>query len=98
MTLTFCLCRAQALPLVDAPGVAPVALGLLYHLSVDDKARHMFVFGGAAAPLADMLMRSQVSWLLCGGALPYGQALARHCAGGPGCCARHCTACCMLAG
>jgi hypothetical protein len=50
----------QALPLVEAPGVAPVALGLLYHLSVDDKARHMFVYAGAAVPLADMLMRAQV--------------------------------------
>ena len=40
--------------------MAPVALGLLYHLSVDDKARHMFVYAGAAVPLADMLIRAQV--------------------------------------
>ena len=57
MHATACL---QSVELMLVPRFQPVVLGLLYHISMDDKYKSMFTYTDAVHKMADMLLRVQV--------------------------------------
>ena len=53
-TILLCL---QAVQLVRAATFQQVALGLLYHISQDDRHKSMFIYTDAVTVILDLLMR-----------------------------------------
>lgn len=50
----------QAVELMSVPRFQPVVLGLLYHISMEDKYKSLFTFTDCLNRMYDMLMRVQV--------------------------------------
>lgn len=51
----------QSVELMGVPRFQPVVLGLLYHVSMDDKYKSLFTFTDAIPKMYEMLMRVTVS-------------------------------------
>ncbi len=65
MCVCVCVCVCpQAVDLMMAPRFQPVVLGLMYHLSMDDKFKSLFTYTECIPRVYEMLIRVQVSqWL-----------------------------------
>lgn len=52
--------KAQAVDLMSVPRFQPVVLGLLYHISMEDKYKSLFTYTECIPRLYEMLTRVQV--------------------------------------
>ncbi len=58
-------CVLQAVELIAVPRFQPVVLGLLYHLSMDDKFKSLFTYTECIPRVYEMLIRVQVRGPRC---------------------------------
>lgn len=59
-TLALLPLMCQAVELMSTPRFQPVALGLLYHVSMEDKNKSLFTFTDCLNRMYEMLVRVQV--------------------------------------
>lgn len=56
----FSLSFVQCVELISSPRFQPVVLGLLYHMSMDDKFKSLFTYTDCIPRVYEMLVRVQV--------------------------------------